>query len=170
MNLDKAGKINRWISNVGEIHSDCISNEGTVEKIRNCTLKTFPPNTWQPSSASAIKNGKKDGGSEKLCCSEEDVMKYFKNKRRNAQLANLQAITIDDEWISQQKNQNKLFDQSNVESKSKKSNAAVALAYTSLNKKEKNICQERQMPNVLPITSAWGSNEGNTTQQVGIYD
>lgn len=150
----------RWFSNANEIH--CISNEGHVEMSNVRVPEVVATNTKQPPSASAPTNGMKNGGAEKLSCSEDDVLKYFQHKRRTAQIAKLQSKTMDDAWISQQEKQNKLMT-SNVESKSMKPNAVAAQAYTSLNKGE-NVCHKRPEPDALPAIQP--ANGEITTQKV----
>lgn len=158
--------MDRWISNANQIHTDCILNDGNVVKpsAPEPEAVTMNMNMWQAPTASLVANGMQNGDSKKTSCSEDDVLKYFKFKRQNAQIAKFQSKTIDDAWITQQEKLNKSID-SNVESRSKKTNAAVALAYTSLNKDD-NVCQKRLEPNALPATPIWPVNGDCSTQKV----
>lgn len=126
--------------------------------------KAVSPCAGQPQSNRAMANVK-DDGSVKSSCSENDVLKFFRDKRRNARKVNqCQTKTIDSEWVLRQEKLNKL----SIESKSKKPSAPVALAYTSLNK-EVNVSPNRSEPVALPsMASAWSRNDTITTQKVRV--
>lgn len=163
--FEKTARMGRWICNAGEVHPECITNEGTLETCIAQVPKAVTPNAWQPTSVPAIVHRIDDGGSEKSSCSADDVFKYFKAKQLNTKLARTQSKTNEEEWISLQKKLNNSSVERRSDSKTKTAtNAVTALAYTSFNKRE-NLCEKRQSPEVPPTISARSVIGENTKQQ-----
>lgn len=158
--FERTAKMDRWISNTNEIHSDCILNQGTIEILGACRPEIVEMNTCYESSAPAVPNCTRDGVPKRPLCSSEKVVRYFETKRRNARIARKQAEVLENEWVSQQEKLNKSIE-SRVETKSKKQNAvSAALPYTSL-AKEKNTYIKSQNPTPLPATPTWPVNGVN---------
>lgn len=139
-------------------NSVIVNGNGSVaEKLSDRKPKAAIANTCQAPIDSANGHDVKDGAPDTSSCSEDDVLKFFKVKQRNAQIAKLRLKTIDDAFKIQQEKRNKSII-SNVEPKATKPSVPVALAYTSLNKGN-NVAQKRPESDALAEASGWWAND-----------
>lgn len=150
----------RWICNAGEVHPDCILNEGVLEICSAYAPKVVTPNAEQPTFTPAVANRNDVGGAEKSSCSADDVFNFFKAKQRNTKLARMQSKTNEEEWITHQKKLNNSPIERKCETKAKAANVVVtALPYKSFIRRE-NVC-----PEVSPTKTARSFIGENITQQ-----
>lgn len=158
--FEKTAKKGRWICNAGEVHPDCILNEGLLEICTDHVPKGVLTNAKQPTFAPAVASRNDVGGSDKSSCSADDVFNFFKAKQRNTKLARTQSKTNEEEWIAQQKKLNHSPIERKCETKAKAANVVTALPYTSFNRRE-NVC-----PEMSPTKSARSFIGENVMQQV----
>lgn len=132
----KTAKIDRWLNNAGEIHSDCILNEGNVLRAKSAS----------------------DSGSVKSTCSEEDVLNYFKTRQRNA--GKLQSKT-NGALISEKSKQPVHSEEG---AKPKKAVAPSAVAYTSLAKGKNDVAQRPGLNAPAVVSHPWTNGETSTRE------